>query len=218
MSSDGSAVLFATDGRPGAGLHGLFVSRLVDGEWGEPLPLPVVNGPDEGFDAAYLDDGRSLVFTRRTKDQDGADLWLAAWHDGRYAPPRRLGPEINVDKGWNLSPSTTAAQPGVLNFSSHRPDDSAGRLDIYRIRYRLASGPADATGLPDREPRPADSAPSTTEMMAAASAQVTMSSAAAAPPQSSPPGGDCPSPAPRQRWLLSGVGRGRTAWPILPSS
>ncbi len=155
VSPDGSTLLFATDGRPGAGLHDLFVSRLVDGTWREPLPLPIVNGPDEDFDATYLDDGRSLVFTRRTKDQDGADLWLAAWHDGRYAPPRRLGPEVNTEKGWNLGPSTTAAEPGVLYFSSHRPDDTAGRLDIYRIGYRLVTVPADATDLPDREPRPA---------------------------------------------------------------
>jgi len=154
VSPDGSTLLFATDGRPGAGLHDLFVSRLVDGEWREPLPLPVVNGPDVDFDAAYLDDGRSLVFTRRTKDQEGADLWLAAWHDGRYATPRRLGPEINAGKSWNLGPSTTAAEPGVLYFSSHRPDDTAGSLDIYRIGYRLVPAPADATGIPGRAGRP----------------------------------------------------------------
>jgi WD40-like Beta Propeller Repeat. len=114
-----------------------------------------VNGPDEDFDAAYLDDGRSLVFTRRTKDQEGADLWLAAWHDGRYAPPRRLGPEVNAGKGWNLGPSTTAAEPGVLFFSSHRPDDTAGRLDIYRIGYRLVTAPADAADIPEPDLRPA---------------------------------------------------------------
>ena len=155
VSPDGSMLLFATDGRPGAGLHDLFVAPLVDGTWREPLPLPVVNGPDEDFDAAYLDDGRSLVFTRRSKDQEGADLWLAVWHDGRYAPPLRLGPEVNSGKGWNLGPSTTTAEPGVLFFSSHRPDDTAGRLDIYRIGYRLVSASVHATGIPDRAPRPA---------------------------------------------------------------
>lgn len=136
-SPDGTTLLFATDGRPGAGLHDLFVSKLVKGEWQEPLPLADVNGPDEDFDAAFLHDGRTLVFTRRTKEQDGADLWLAPWRDGRYAPPRRLGREVNTEKGWNLGPSVDPGEPGILYFSSHRPGETAGRLDIHRIGYRL---------------------------------------------------------------------------------
>lgn len=137
VSPDGATLLFATDGRGGKGLHDLFVSVRVKGEWQEPKPLADVNGPDDDFDGAFLSDGRSLVFTRRAKEQDGADLYVALWRDGRYATPELLGPEANAPKSWNLGPATHPGEPGVLYFSSHRPDDTAGRLDIYRIGYRI---------------------------------------------------------------------------------
>lgn len=137
VSPDGTTLLFATDGRGGKGLHDLFVSVRVEGEWQEPTPLADVNGPDDDFDGAFLSDGHTLVFTRRTKDQDGADLYVALWRDGRYAAPRLLGPEVNAEKSWNLGPATHAGEPGVLYFSSHRAQSTAGRLDIYRVGYRI---------------------------------------------------------------------------------
>jgi Tol biopolymer transport system component len=143
VSPDGTTLLFATDGRGGKGLHDFFVSIREKGEWQEPKPLTDVNGPDEDFDGAFLEGGHALVFTRRTKDQDGADLYVALWRDGRYATPQLLGPEANAAKSWNLGPSTNPVEPGVLYFSSHRADDTAGRLDIYRIGYRVEADRVD---------------------------------------------------------------------------
>ena len=140
VSPDGATLLFATDGRGGKGLHDLFVSVREKGEWQEPKPLAEVNSPDEDFDGAFLSDGHSLVFTRRTKDQEGADLYVAMWWDGHYAVPHRLGPEVNAEKSWNLGPATNPCEPGVLYFSSHRSENSAGRLDIYRVGYKLEAG------------------------------------------------------------------------------
>ena len=137
VSADGATLLFATDGRGGKGLHDLFVSSREKGEWQEPKPLEAVNGPDEDFDGAFLSDGHTLVFTRRRKDQDGADLYVAPWRDGHYATPQRLGPEVNAEKGWNLGPATHPGEPGFLYFSSHRSENTAGRLDIYRVGYRI---------------------------------------------------------------------------------
>ena len=137
VTSDGSTLLFATDGRGGQGLHDLFTSARVDGKWTEPKPLTVANSPAEDFDAAFLHDGHTLVFTRREKDQDGADLWLVPFSKGRYGKARPLGPEVNAEKSWNLGPAINPAEPGVLYFSSHRPGNTAGRTDIYRIPYRV---------------------------------------------------------------------------------
>ncbi len=139
VSPDGSMLLFATDGRGGKGLHDLFVSTRAKSEWQEPKALAEVNGPDEDFDATFLSDGHTLVFTRRTKDQDGADLCVAHWRDGHYSAPLRLGPEVNAEKSWNLGPAVHPGEPGFLYFSSHRRESSAGRLDIYRVRYELES-------------------------------------------------------------------------------
>ena len=126
VSPDGATLLFATDGRGGKGLHDLFVSARAKGEWQEPKPLADVNSPDEDFDGAFLSDGHTLVFTRRTKDQDGADLYVAPWRDGHYGAPQRLGPEVNAEKSWNLGPATHPGEPGVLYFSSHRTGEHRG--------------------------------------------------------------------------------------------
>jgi Tol biopolymer transport system component len=148
VSPDGATLLFATDGRGGKGLHDLFVSVRVKGEWQEPKPLGDVNSADEDFDGAFLSDGHALVFTRRTKDQDGADLYVALWRDGRYAAPQRLGPEVNAEKSWNLGPATNPGEPGFLYFSSHRSESTAGRLDIYRVGYRIDASAPKVPGAP----------------------------------------------------------------------
>lgn len=137
LDADGGTLLFASDGRGGKGMHDLFTSTRTDGGWSEATPFDAANGPHDDFDAAFLHDGRTLVFTRRAKDQDGADLWVVPHGKGRPAEPLRLSPAVNTPKGWTLGPSVHPGEPGVLYFSSHRPADSAGRMDIYRIRYSL---------------------------------------------------------------------------------
>lgn len=142
LSADGATLLFASDGRGGLGLHDLFTSARVKGGWSEARPLAGVNGPDDDFDAAYLHDGRSLVLTRKAKDQDGADLYFAAWQAGRYAAPVKLGPEVNEPGSWNLGPAIRAGDPGVLYFSSARAGNGAGRMDVYRVSYALDAAAA----------------------------------------------------------------------------
>jgi Tol biopolymer transport system component len=136
LSPDGGTLLFATDGRGGKGMHDLFTSTRVEGRWSEPKPLEAANSPDEDFDATFLHDRRTVVLTRRAKDQDGSDLWVVPWTDGRYGEPARLGPEVNAAKSWNLGPSLHPGEPGILYFSSHRPGNTAGRTDIYRVPFR----------------------------------------------------------------------------------
>lgn len=135
LSPDGKTLLFASDGRGGSGLHDLFTSARSASGWQEATPVAGVNGPDDDFDAAYLHDGRSLVLTRKAKEQDGADLYFAAWRDGRYEAPVKLGPEVNAPDSWNLGPAIREGETGVLYFSSVREGNGAGRMDIYRVPY-----------------------------------------------------------------------------------
>lgn len=136
-SADGSLLLFASDGRCGAGRHDLFTSAWRDGAWQAAEPLAgEVNGAGDDFDAAFVDDGRVLVFAR----SDGAAtrpiaLWVAKRVDGRYVDPRRLDARINVDGGWILGPALDPAHPGVLLFSGERAG-GAGAADIHAIRFR----------------------------------------------------------------------------------
>lgn len=44
----------------------------------------------------------------------------------------------NVKDAWTLGPSIVGIEPGVLYFTSHHAI-TAGRADIYRIRYSIRS-------------------------------------------------------------------------------
>lgn len=136
-SSDGRTLLFATNGRGGAGRHDLFVSRWRDGAWQTAEPLAgEVNGAGDDFDAAWLDGGRALVFAR-SDDVDHAPiaLWSAMREGDRYVRATRLDARVNVDGGWILGPAADPSHAGVLLFSGERAD-GPGRADIHLIHYR----------------------------------------------------------------------------------
>jgi hypothetical protein len=122
---------------PGAGLHDLFTSTRNGASWGTPTPLAGINSPDDDFDAAYLHDGRTLVLTRRTKDQDGSDPYIARWNGRAYDAPQPLDARVSAKGAWNNGPAIDPSAPGWLYWSSVRKAPSAGRMDVYRIRYAV---------------------------------------------------------------------------------
>ena len=137
-SADGRTLLFATNGRGGAGRHDLFTSTWRDGAWQAAVPLAgEVNGPGDDFDAAWLDDGRVLVFAR-SDDVENAPiaLWSAVRDGDRYVRAQRLDARVDVDGGWILGPSVDPAHPGILLFSGERAGGQ-GRADIHSIHYRV---------------------------------------------------------------------------------
>lgn len=134
---DGS-LLFATDGRGGAGRHDLFVA-LPRGDGfapATPLPGPINTAADE-FDAALVPDG-GVVFARSPDaDNDPITLMFAPRGPAGYGPGTPLPSTINVVDGWTLGPAIDWRDPSVLYFTGHRPEARAGKLDVYRVRYRL---------------------------------------------------------------------------------
>lgn len=137
LSPDGRELLFASDGRGGQGMHDLFLSRRRGDRCETATVLAgAINSAADDFDAAFLPDGKTIIFTRRTGGQDGSDLYACRQQDGRYEEPVKPGPEINAAGGWNLGPFINYREPGWLYFTSHRPGQTSGRLDIYRIRFR----------------------------------------------------------------------------------
>jgi hypothetical protein len=135
LSADGATLLFASDGHGGMGLHDLFTSRRGGEGWTAPVPVKALNSRLDDFDAAFLHDGKSIVFARRGKDEDAASLYAALWRNGAYTAPQKLGPAVNAPEAWNIGPAINPQEPGVLYFSSARPESAAGRMDIYRIKY-----------------------------------------------------------------------------------
>ncbi len=143
VSPDNQRLLFATNGRGGAGRHDLFVAqRADDGQWHSPAPLSALNTPDDDFDATFLHDGHSIVFSSGRVDGT-VRLYAAIWDGSRHNSPSLLGPEINspLPDAFTNGPSISATEPGWLYFSTHRPD-GAGRMDIYRVRYELTTSHA----------------------------------------------------------------------------
>ena len=129
--------MFASDGRGGAGKHDLFVAQREGDRWTQVDAMVAINSPQEDFDATFLADDRSIVFSRG--DLDGqVELFVAEWRDGRLTTPRRLDARINSTQAgaWTFGPSISLSDPHALYFTSRR-EQHRGRADIYRIRYSL---------------------------------------------------------------------------------
>jgi len=141
-SPDGTQLMFASN-RPGA-KHDLFIARLRGDGFAPAEPLPgAINTPaaDE-FDATFLPDGSSIIFSRSTDvDNDPIQLYFAARGPTGYDAGTPLPASVNVDGGYTLGPAIDGSDPSVLYFSGKRPEAAAGKLDIYRVHYKLGRGP-----------------------------------------------------------------------------
>jgi TolB protein len=133
VSPDGTQLLFATDGRGGKGRHDLFVARRQGSLWVEPKPVDALNSAEEDFDATFLPDGRSIVFSRGDL-QGTVALYLSRHANGALQAPVRMDDTVNSTEpgAWTFGPSVSPHDPGALYVTSQRAE-KRGRADIYRI-------------------------------------------------------------------------------------
>lgn len=134
-SPDGTQLLFASN-QPGH-KHDLFVAELRGTGFAPARPLPgAVNTADsDEFDATWLGND-AIVFSRsRDVENDPIALVFSARGATGFDAGTPLA-AINVTGGASLGP---AVHGDTLYFSSKRADASAGKLDIYRVRYKLTS-------------------------------------------------------------------------------
>jgi hypothetical protein len=139
-SPDGKRLMFASN-QPKA-KHDLYVAELRGDGFAPAEPLPgAVNTPGaDEFDATFLADGTSIVFSRSTDvDNDPIALYFAARGAGGYDAGMLLPASVNVAGGYTLGPSVDGKDRSVLYFSGKRPEASAGKLDVYRVRYALGA-------------------------------------------------------------------------------
>jgi peptidoglycan-associated lipoprotein len=138
FTPDGKTMVFAkgnTGKRRGGSDVDLYLSRLRNGTWTEPIPLNI-NDP-EAWDSspAFSQDGRTLYFAsnrtgrgRQMVGYGGTDLYSAQMDSrGRFSRIKNLGPEINT-AGNELFPYV--ADDAKLYFSSDGHPGYGG-LDIF---------------------------------------------------------------------------------------
>jgi Tol biopolymer transport system component len=137
-SPDGTQLLFASN-RPGA-KHDLFVAQIRGDGFAPAQPLPgALNTAADEFDATFLSDGRSIVFSRSPDvENEPIELYFSARGPAGYDAGTRLPDSVNVAGKATLGPSIDPRDRDVLYFSGRRPEASAGKLDLYRVRYTVS--------------------------------------------------------------------------------
>ena len=142
-SRDGTRLLFSSDGHGGAGEHDLLVARWDGKAFVQPVPVAGVNTKADEFDAAWLGEGRTLVFAR---SQDPATkpvrLFVAHCDGARYGDIAPLKLSFNTEDGTTLGPAVDWNKPGELLVSGAAKAPRAGKMDLYRMKAPAVEGSA----------------------------------------------------------------------------
>ena len=142
-SRDGRHLLFASDGHGGRGGLDLFVARWDGKAYATPRPVRGVNTAEDEFDAAWLDDGKAIVFARSQDSRDRpARLHVGQCDGTAYASIAPLVLSFNTADGTTRGPALDWNEPGELLVSGTAKAPRAGKGDIYRIRAPAATGKA----------------------------------------------------------------------------
>lgn len=141
--ADGQRLLFASNGHGGAGRHDLFVARWDGQAFVDPQPLPGVNTAADEFDAAWLQDGRAILFARSADvEAQPIQLLLAQCEGQRYGPATAWTLSFNSADAATLGPVVDWSRPNEVLVTGAARSPRAGKLDIYRALAPKATGVA----------------------------------------------------------------------------
>jgi hypothetical protein len=115
--------------------HRLYVTRLIDGAWTEPVRLPFTQDLD-GSAPHFAPDGRSMLFVSSrptTGTPPGGpregNIWRVTFDGKVWGVPQPLPAPIN-SPGYEID--AVEVNGGVIYFSSMPAGPSALRPDLYR--------------------------------------------------------------------------------------
>jgi len=142
-SADGQRLLFASNGHGGAGRHDLFVARWDGKAFVAPQPVPGINTAADEFDAAWLEDGRAILFARSTDvDAQPIQLLLAQCDGQRYGAAAAWTLSFNTADAATLGPVVDWSRPREVLVTGAARSPRAGKLDIYRALAPQVTGTA----------------------------------------------------------------------------
>ncbi|MCF6349816.1 MAG: OmpA family protein [Flavobacteriaceae bacterium] len=113
---------------------GIFVADVMaSGQWKNAIPLPFNN---ENYDVGHptlSKDGTKMYFTSNMPGTLGeTDIFVITINsDGTFSDPKNMGPKVNSEHK-EMFPYID--DNDVLFFSSNRPDESYGGLDVYAVK------------------------------------------------------------------------------------
>jgi TolB protein len=139
VAPDGRTLLFSSDGHGGRGRMDLFIARQRRGHFSDVEPLPgAINTPGDEFDATFLRDGVTLLFSRSTNlDTDPVALYVAETIDGLYLIGKRLPDDINTPGSNTYAPMLDWSVPDRVTFTTRRPADSPTAADLYTFTIQV---------------------------------------------------------------------------------
>jgi hypothetical protein len=117
----------------------LFTARARRGRFTNVTPLPgTINTPADEFDATFLRDGATVLFSR-SKNLDDAPvaLFFAEPLDGLYGVGKRLPDDINTPGSNTYAPMLDWSVPDRVTFTTRRPADSPTQADIYTFTMEV---------------------------------------------------------------------------------
>jgi outer membrane protein OmpA-like peptidoglycan-associated protein len=140
VSADGEKLFFASNREGGFGGMDIYVCKLVDGSWSEPLNLgPDVNSPKNEVFPYIHADGTLYFSSNRPKGLGGLDLFYTRVDSTEnYAKPTALQKPFNSDKDDFGIIVDTDTKIGF--FSSNRGGGLGGD-DIYDFTFSETSKP-----------------------------------------------------------------------------
>jgi hypothetical protein len=138
MTEDGSTMIFSSDRPGGFGGLDLYMSKLMaDGEWGQPVNMgPEINTPFNDDRPFLINKGTMLFFASQGHyNMGGYDIFRSELQgNGLWSKPLNLGYPVNSPDDNIFFCPTDGGKGGFIPMA-HR-DNSAGKLDIYRIRFK----------------------------------------------------------------------------------
>lgn len=142
MTHDGGRLFYIskrplTEGGPPSSGYMIWMTEREEGGWAEPRPLDSrINGGSRQLYPTLTRDG--ILYFGSTRDgTQGSDLFRAAWEDGAFLEPQRLGPAINSE--YDETDALIAPDESWMVFTSSDRPDGFGGGDLY-VSFRRSDG------------------------------------------------------------------------------